>query len=447
MTRYDLAYLALSPLAIPHILYRRCTQGKYRESLPGMFGRNWNVPHGAKWQRGCVWLHAVSVGECVAAKALAPKLRELFPDLPLLVTTVTETGQATAHRLFDQLADQITYYPADFSWVVERFLATYRPRMFVIMETELWPNAIELAARCGCLVVLANGRISEKSFASYQRLSYFFSRPLRCISAFCMQSREDASRIIAMGAPEERVFVTGNCKFDVQYTHPSPLRLAELRQMLGLREEHLVIIAGSTHAGEEEIMLDAFRVIQSKFPHTRLVIVPRHPERFDAVWQLLSSSRFRVRRVSTAEVVPHSDAAGGEIILVDKMGLLAELYALADVALVAGSFVPGIGGHNLLEAAVHGVPVVFGPHMDKQPELTRILSSHNGGIVADAQSLAQVLSELLENPIKREELGERVRAAALSQQGAAQRTIEIIERVVQAGICVLAGQKTGQTPH
>lgn len=430
MTRFDVAYCALAPIFAPAILYRRIAHAKYRQSLPGMFGRFWQPREDERWRQGSLWIHAVSVGECVAAKALVPRLKGRFCSLPLVFTTVTETGQATAAKLFRDLADEITYYPADFSWVVERFLGCYRPRLLVIMETELWPNAIELAHRRQCVVAVANGRISEKSFRSYLRLRRFFVRPLSKISAFCMQTAEDAERIIRIGAPADRVFVTGNCKFDVAYTSPSAERLADLREMLRLAPDKVVIVVGSTHAGEEEIVLNAMRTLKERGIAAQLVLVPRHPERFEGVWQLAAKSGFSAFRLSTGETITVSDSGSSsntpEVILVDKMGILSELYALATVALVAGSFVPGIGGHNLLEAAIHGVPVVYGPYMDKQPELARILSPENGGIIADRYSLADSLCRLLDDRQLRNQLGRQVREAALSQQGAAERTVEII---------------------
>jgi len=424
MTRYDLAYLALTPVALPGIVYKRIAHGKYRESLPGMFGRNWQPEE--RWAHGSLWVHAVSVGECVAAKALLPLLRRALPELPCVLTTVTETGQATARSIASSLADAITYYPADFSWVVARFLDVYRPRIFVIMETELWPNAIEQAASRGSLVVLANGRISEKSFTSYRRLRSVFRRPLGRIGAFCMQSADDAQRIVEIGAPPERVHVTGNCKFDVPYAQPDAAQLAHLRDMLGIPPGAPLIVVGSTHPGEEEIALEAFRRVRERFRDARLVIVPRHPERFDAVWQQLKATNFVVRRVSDGAQNGGPATAMPDVVLVDRMGLLTELYALATVALVAGSFVPGIGGHNLLEAAIHGVPVVYGPHMHKQPELTRILSPAQGGIVADRATLGDTLAALLADPDLRWRHGELVRTAACSQQGAARKTVEII---------------------
>jgi 3-deoxy-D-manno-octulosonic-acid transferase len=433
MTRYDLAYLALSPIAVPIILYRRIAYGKYRQSLPGMFGKHWSGRDSDKWSQGSVWVHAVSVGECVAAKALIPKLKAHFSDYPFVLTTVTETGQETAKTLFSNHVDEITYYPADFSWVVGCFLAHYRPRLFVIMETELWPNAIVAASQHGCQVVLANGRISEKSFASYRRLRRFFKRPLEQIRAFCMQTSGDAERIIAIGAPRERVFVTGNCKFDVNYAHPSPERLKELKTLLRIDPARPVIVAGSTHPGEEEILLAGLRKLKESGHPVQLILVPRHPERFAAVWRDLGLSGFSALRLSTGELVTADQSATQtgppDVILVDKMGMLAELYCLASIAVVAGSFVPGIGGHNLLEAAVHGVPVVYGPYMDKQPELTRILSPANGGVVVDAEHLAEALMSLLRDPEKRRKLGEQAKAAALSQQGAAERTMAIIKDV------------------
>ncbi len=424
MTLFDLAYLTLAPVALPGIVYRRVFYGKYRESLPGMFGRQWQ--RSDHWAAGSLWVHAVSVGECMAAKALIPLLRKAFPELPCLLTTVTETGQAEARKLVPAQVDEVTFYPADLSWVVKRFLATYQPRLMVIMETELWPNALQLAAKSGTVIALANGRITEKSFRSYLRVRRFLREPLARIDAFCMQTNDDAQRIIALGAPPERVHVTGNCKFDIPYRPPSQERLEELRSMMHLSAEHPLIVVGSTHSGEEEIVLAAFRQVRASDPSVRLVLVPRHPERFEAVWQMLRRTEFRCLRVSDGARTDESSEGSPDVVLVDRMGLLVDLYALATVALVAGSFVPGIGGHNLLEAAIHGVPVVYGPYMEKQPELTRILSPENGGVIAPPQSLHAVLSDFLASPERCRHHGELARRAAMSQHGAASKTVDII---------------------
>ena len=424
MTRYDLAYCALAPLVAPILLYRRLALGKYRESFPSMFGKNWSKPQDPKWDDGCLWVHAVSVGECVAAKALIRPLRDHVSALPVLLTTVTETGQALARQLVPEHADLATYYPADFSWIVKKFLSTFMPRLLVLMETELWPNVIEAAAANNMCVVVANGRISEDSFRQYLRFRSLFHRPLKKIDAFCMQSEEDAERIIQIGAPKDRVHVTGNCKFDVPYACPSESRKEELRQLLGIEPGMPVVVFGSTHPGEEEIVVRVTENLRSRIPSLKVLLVPRHPERFEAVWKFLEESQIPAGRLSRSSEAPlGKDLA---IVLIDKMGLLAELYALATVAVVAGSFVPGIGGHNLLEAAIHGIPVVYGPYMEKQPELTRILSPQNGGIVADRSTLSATLHELLTNPERQRKHGDAVRHAAISQQGAALKTAEII---------------------
>lgn len=430
MTRYDAAYLALAPLALPWLAYRRWACGKYRESLPGMFGRWWQTPPGSQWAQGCLWIHAVSVGECVAARALGPKLRQRLPNWPCLVTTVTETGQAFASKLRTEFADETAYFPADFSWVVAKFLDTYRPSLLVIMETELWPNTLQAAKRRGATIVLANGRLSDQSFLAYRRFRGFFRGPLSCIDAFCMQSEQDAERIAAIGAPRDRIYVTGNCKFDVSYPKPTAERLAELRRLLRLPADAPVVVVGSTHAGEEEIIMRAWSGVRERVPACRLLLVPRHPERFDAVWQLVSASGYAAYRLSAG-----SGAQTPEVILVDRMGMLSELYALATVAVVAGSFVPGIGGHNILEAAVHGIPVIYGPHMEKQPELVRILSPERGGVVAAGENLGATLLRFLEDRDLRAKHGELARRAAQSQQGAAAKTAEIVAEVYHRSEC------------
>ncbi len=425
MTIYDLFYLGLTPVAAPVLAWRAAMRGKYRESLPGMLGRGLDGEDPADWAGGSVWVHAVSFGETMAAKAMLPLLRSRFEKTPLLVTTVTETGQGAARALVPSLADAARYFPADFSWVVRRFLRTFRPRVFIPMETEIWPNTLNLAADAGTKIVVMNGRVSPKSFQSYRRLGSLIRGPLSRVSAFCMQTDQDAERLGELCGDPSRVFVTGNCKFDTEIPPLDEVARCALREELGVPQSAPVVVAGSTHPGEEEIVLSAFEVIRKSVPDAVLVLVPRHPERFAGVWEMLARSGDTARRFSDGAT---NGAGPPSVVLVDRMGMLVRLYGIAAVAVVAGSFVPGIGGHNVLEAAAHGVPVVYGPHMNKQPDMVRILDAANGGTIADGQGLGTAVVRLLEDPDSALRLGLLGRAAVLRNRGSAARNMAILER-------------------
>lgn len=423
MNRFDLLYLLAAPVGAPYLLYKRIRHGKYRESIPAMFGRHLHREEDAAWVEGCVWVHAVSVGEVMAAKAMLPMIRQRFSDLPVLVTTVTETGQAQARSLIPDLADAVRYYPADFSWVVRRFASFYKPRVLFLMETELWPNALHILAESGTKLFVLNGKISENSFRNYSRMKRLLVPAISRVTAFCMQTEQDARRAGGLIGDRSRVFVTGNCKFDVPMATLSNLRSAQLKSTLAVPAGASVVVAGSTHAGEEELVLDAFNRILGRDPAAFLLLAPRHPERFEQVWKLIAERGLAARRLSDGAKTTEQPA---RILLVDKMGLLSELYGIASVAVVCGSFVPGIGGHNLLEAAVHGVPVIYGPHMQSQPDMVRIVNDENGGIQTDASGLRDAISNVLDDPGSAAEKGKLAREAVLANRGAARRNIEIV---------------------
>lgn len=425
MTRYDLAYLALAPLAGSVLVYKRMCHGKYRESAPAMFGRRLHQEPSDLWRKGSVWVHAVSVGEVIAAKAMLPLLRKQFPGLAILLTTHTETGQAQARSLDASVVDAVRFFPVDLSWVVQRFVQTYRPRIFICMETELWPNAIELIAAGGAKIFVLNGKISARSFRSYYRFRSILRRPLSRVSAFCMQTAADVERIAALSGSPDRIHLTGNCKFDAL---PEPLSddsKALLRRETGLSFSAPAVIAGSTHQGEEEIVLRAWKTVLSKLLNPVLLLAPRHPERFNQAWEVICGSGIPARRLSDGT---RSGSGDERIILIDRMGILSRLYAVGSAAIVCGSLVPGIGGHNLLEAATHGVPVLYGPYMEKQPDMVRILSADHGGTQTSEASLAQDIIALLTDQEKAESLGGAAQAAANANKGSAARNMEIITR-------------------
>jgi 3-deoxy-D-manno-octulosonic-acid transferase len=381
-------------------------------------GRNRDI-----WRDGSIWIHAVSVGEVVAARAIAPLLKEWRPDLPLLVTTTTETGQAHAHQVVKQ-ADAIHYFPLDFSWNVNRFLRCFRPRMIALMETEIWPNFLTLAGRAGVPVFMVNGKLSERSFKRYLFGRDVLASAFGAFRAFCMQTEADAERMRALSQRPEAVHVTGNCKFDapLEPLDPDVARVVRESYNLGA-ESRPTLVVGSTHPGEEEIVLEAFRKARERFPRLRMILSPRHPERFHEVFELCRRhpAGWTVSRAS----LPRQ--ADPDIFVLDKMGELARVYGLGDVAVVAGSFCK-IGGHNILEAAAHSIPVVVGPHMHSQKELDRLFTGPESGCLrCEAESLADTLIELFDSPEKRRHTGEQAKATALRNQGSARRSVEIIK--------------------
>lgn len=366
------------------------------------------------------WVHAVSVGEVIAAAPLVEGLRRLRPDLPLVVTTVTETGARVARERFEGLATH-HFGPVDLPGPIRRTLRAIAPAFLVCMETELWPNLLAALAARGVPVMIANGRISDRSWRRYRRVRRFMARVLRDVRVFAMRSDEDARRIIALGAPPERVFVTGDLKHE-------PVRdgagVAEFwRRLLGLAPGCPVWIAGSTHRGEEEAVLEAHRAVRRARPDLVLILAPRHPERTPEVLALIRAHGWPAVRRSELPRQRHTDA----VVVLDTVGELAQLYAVAAVVFVGGSLVP-VGGHNVLEPALRGKPVLFGPHMENFREPAALLQSVGAGLlVRDAAALGRELGRLLGDEALRAKLGEAGAEAAASRHGAVRETLELVE--------------------
>ena len=415
---YTLAFAAAVAGYAPVAVLRRIARGvpiNLRERL----GLRAHQPPAAP----CGWIHAVSVGEAIAAAPLVEGLRRRWPALPLVVSTVTETGARVVRQRFAGLASH-RYLPLDFPGASRRVIASIRPAFFVGMETELWPNLLRTLAARGVPAMVANGRLSDRSFRRYRLVRGAMRRVLADVRVFGMQSDEDARRVIALGATPERVVVTGNVKHEAP---PDPAGAADLwRRLAGLAPQQMVWIAGSTHRGEEGAVLDAHVAARATRPDLALIIAPRHPERVGEVISLVTARGFTaVRRSELPGAVPDRATT---VIVLDTVGELAQLYSIADVVFVGGSLAP-FGGHNMLEPAARAKPVLFGPHTTNfRDAATLLLDSEGGRLVHDSRELGVELIRLLNDPLLRATSGEKAHAAVAAQHGAVGLTLELIER-------------------
>jgi len=413
-------------LLIPVLLFTICRSMKlaWPLSLAARFGF---IPLRdlAKLQgRPVLLLHAVSVGEIIAARPLLKALRDRYPDHAIVVSNSTETGRQTASG-FKEI-DLCVYFPFDFLPSVRTMLRLLNPCIIIIMETEIWPNFTRETARRRIPLVMANGRISDRSFPRYLKLNWLFRHVLQNFTLLCMQSETARERIIAIGAPAERVVVCGNLKFDIPYCPVDADEKVALRRQYAIPEESLVIVAGSTHAGEEEMLVDVYRELLTDFPQLFMVIAPRHPQRCAEIADFLTKSGICYRRFTGLMINSGEKFCSGELLLVDTVGELMNLYALADVVLVGGSLVP-VGGHNLLEPASRGIPVLFGPYMANFREITALVLESRAGIQVDTQeALVDTLRRLVTNPAERTRLGNDSLAMLRESGGSAVRHLENI---------------------
>jgi 3-deoxy-D-manno-octulosonic-acid transferase len=416
---YSLLLYVGVTLAAPWLLLKDRRTGKYRTTFADRLGR---LPAGlAADPRPALWIHAVSVGEVKAAVPLVAALKQRFPGHRVLLSTTTLTGNAVA-RGEPRHDDGLFFAPFDTPGAVRRVLDALRPALVVLMETELWPNLIHEARRRGARVVLVNGRISDRSFPRYRRLRWFFRRVLGELDALLVQEEQHRERLIAMGAPPARVRVLGSLKYDALEAPETP---PELARQLGVGAP--LLVAGSTVEGEEPLVLDAFRRLQAEWPRLRLLIAPRHPERFEAVAALVASAGLRCARRSRLTQSAWRDE---EVLLLDTLGELARVYALASVVFVGGSLVPR-GGHNILEAAVAGKPILVGPHMQNFKAIAEDFRAAGALVeVSDAVGLEGEIGALLRDEPRRAALGASARAVVERSRGALARTLDALAELV-----------------
>lgn len=413
-------YIFMGYLAIPfifiRIFFRSFKAPAYRQRLGERLGF-----YPFKFDR-CIWVHAVSVGETIAALPLIKALQARYPDLPMLVTTMTPTGAA---RVQSSLGDSVAhaYLAYDLPDAVSRFLKAAQPVIGIIIETELWPNLLAACHEKKIPVCLLNARLSEKSARGYQRIGSLTRDMLQNLAVIAANGNMDAERFIFLGAPAERVIVTGNIKFDLELPDDLISRASALRDVLG--RERFIWIAASTHAGEEEIILAAHKKILEINPHALLIIVPRHPDRFDTVAKLCEQLFKTVRRSQQSACQPDVKVYVG-----DTMGELLLLYAVADVAFVGGSLIPR-GGHNVLEPAVLAKPVLTGPHVFNFVEICDLLFAAKALIkVNDGDELATQLIAMLQHPESGVQMGQRARSVIDGNRGALKKQLELVSSLM-----------------
>ena len=420
----NVVYFALLVLVSPVLMYRRWVHGKYRDGWSEKF---WGRLPERTSSRPCLWLHAVSVGEVLQLRSLMRELVATRSDWEFVITTTTRTGLDVAKKEFPQ--HTVCYCPLDFSWAVRRAILRIRPSAIVLVELELWPNLIFFADRLGVPLALINGRISAKSFRGYRRIRPLLRSLLQRFAVLAAQNNEYAERLLDLGAPRDRLHITGSIKFDgVQFDRGNAM-IRELREFFGVQTGERVFIAGSTQAPEETIALDTWQMLRQEFPDLRLILVPRHKERFEEVAQLVLGRGLPLRRRSRARFGPICSApasSSNEVLLLDTLGELGTCWGLADVAFVGGSLTQR-GGQNMLEPSAFGAAVLFGPNTWNFRDVVEQLLSRNAAqVVRNGDELTATIRTLLKNPNAAHELGQRAKSFLATQQGATGRTVRLL---------------------
>lgn len=376
-----------------------------------------------------VWVHAVSMGEVIAAMPFIAELKKRYPFMRIVLSTVTDTGRKVAGGRVSDIAD-VVYLPFDLSFVIRKIMKKIKPELFITIETEIWPNIFRVCKKAGIPVLVMNGRLSENSFKGYKKADFFIKGVLQCVSMFCMQEQIYAERIKALGVDESRIEVTGNFKFD---TRPSDM-MPEWAELV----KGPLILAGSTHDGEEEIVLSVFNSLRDEFPDLALIIAPRHPERFRKVEELIKKMGFKY--IKRSEISQQSTVNGHQItinqgtadsrpiIILDAVGELASVYGIADIAVIGGSFIRH-GGQNPLEPAFWGKPIICGPHMENFPFIEDFYK-RGGAIKADSGGLADVIAELMRSPEKRKAMGEISRAIYDEKSGSIEKSMAVLSHYI-----------------
>lgn len=425
---YDIGFAIFSLFYLPTLIFKGKLHGDFLER----FGRYDNAKRSALANaKGAIWIQAVSVGEVALCRDFVPALKTKFPGRTIIFSTITKAGNDMAKRLFQKDAI-IIYFPLDFSFIVKKAIKLARPKVYVMVETEIWPNFLKEIERNAIAAILINGRISDRSIGKYRLAKPFLRKILRNMNILCMQSRIDADRIIGLGARPDRVKVTGNMKFDI-HIKASRLSVAEIMGQLGLKEGDELLVAGSTHPGEEEEIIGAYKELTQKFPRLKLLIAPRHIERSDEVAAIVKKLGFEPILLSILSVpctlrpaCPAGGSVGGEpcVYILDTIGRLNDFYSIASVVFIGGSLIKH-GGQNPIEPAVYGKPVIFGRYMFNFKNAAEAFLAKGAAIRVDSGSeLIPILHNLLADKSKRSEMGAMAERVVVENGGATDRNLD-----------------------
>ncbi len=428
-----LAVLLGFPLILPLFL----TSEKRRDTAPRRLGLTW-LPTGASEGGGSpkpIWVHALSVGEVISAAPLVQRLRDLYKEHPLVFSTSTKTGFELAAERFGSATDEVFLFPYDLPLSVGRIAGKIDPALVVIVETDIWPNFLYEMKKRRVPVILVNARLSPKSLKGYRRVTFFMKRVLSMFSMICVQSERDRRCFLDLGAPGEKIRLTGNLKFDQPHEPMGAGEIESMRRSLDIGPGRRILLAGSTHPGEEAIILEAFSKLRTDHDDLLLVTVPRNPDRSEPVGRMCADAGFTVRAWSELTRSGANSGAGArpDVILIDVIGILKRLYALADIAIVGGSF-GRTGGHNPLEPAACSRPILFGPDMSNFSAISRMLLQSGGAArVDDADAIHTIAASILADPEIAAGMGKNAFMVFNDNQGAVEKSLTIISRFMEPG--------------
>jgi len=429
---YNILMIVVAVVGLPFFAYRFVRERRFRERLRQNLGFFPPETLARVVGRSPVWFQAASVGEVVAASSIIREFKQQLPDIPVLISSGTISGYDMAHRIIPE-ADAIIFYPPDLPGLPGRIVARVQPRLYVPVETELWPNFLRAARQRSIPVIMVNGRIGERSLDHYRQLRRMFTKMLETVELFCMQSMIDAQYVIQLGADPRKVLVTGNTKYDQNYSQVSASEKAQFLIELGFDGSGPILVAGSTHRGEEELLLEVLRELRGDFPEIKLLLAPRDTPRSAGLVELVRRQGFSAELRSEMSKLAASASVGSsgcQVVVLDTIGELGRFYSLADLVFVGGSLVSH-GGHNILEPAAQGKPIIVGPHMFNFRDTYALFSERGAcATVLDGRELSQTVLELLTNRSLADKMGRQAAAIVAENRGAAVRTVEQLRQIL-----------------